>query len=83
MFDLFGISVSEIDEKNKTHAINYMALFLLLEEKGIITNDEYIKARIKTTSLLDQVWQKIVDENKKKFEEEYPGINFMKKIFGD
>ncbi len=81
--DLFGVTPSQVDESNKAHVINNMAIVLLLIEKGIITNDELDKARTKATHIIDQVWAAKQEQARKEFDEEHPGArDFFQKITG-
>ncbi len=83
MFDLFGVSSESLDKSNKEHIINVIALLLLLVEKGIITDDEFCKMRIRAISVVDQIWQKQVEEKRKQLKEENPSLDsFFGKIFG-
>lgn len=80
---LFGVMAHDLNDSNKAHVINNMAVALLLIEKGIITDDELDKARQKATHIIDQIWTAKQDEAAKNFEEEHPGVrDFFQKITG-
>lgn len=55
----------KMNEANQAHATNYFAIFIALEEKGIITREEYERAKIKSTSLMEQEFAKKRDETRK------------------
>ncbi len=78
--DLSGVTPSQVNEVNKAHVINNMAIALLLIEKGIITDDELDKARNQATHIIDQIWTANQDQARKEFEEEHPGMHDFFKL---
>ncbi len=77
--DLFGVTPLQVDESNKAHVINNMAIAILLIEKGIISGDELDKARNQATHIIDQVWAAKQEQARKEFDEEHPGA---RELFG-
>lgn len=55
MFE-YLLCMQKLDESNKAHTINLAALLLLLESKGIITEEEFQHARAVATGPIDQHW---------------------------
>ncbi len=59
MFNLFsGISAENFNQSNQAHAVNWLALAIVLVEKGILSVDEFEKARVKATHLVEQEFAK-------------------------
>ncbi len=56
------------------HAIQYLALVLLLVEKGIITDDELDRSRARATQLVDQIVAQQKEEAKNEFKTQHPGV---------
>lgn len=56
LISLLRDTASEINQSNQAHAVNHLTLFLLLIEKGIITNEEAEQARIQATHIVEQEW---------------------------
>lgn len=81
--DLFSVTPSQVNEANQAHAINHLALAMLLIEKGIITDDELDKARTQATHIVEQAWAEKRERAKEEFDEEHPGVRDMfQKITG-
>jgi hypothetical protein len=80
MFDLFGVDPAKVDEANQQHAINFLALAILLVEKGVITDAEFVEARLRATHCVEQEWAAKRDEARREFAEEYPNLA---KFLGD
>ncbi len=74
MFDLFAPAPQAIDEANKCHAINYTAILIALETKGVITQEEYKKALVQATHIVDQLWAEKREEAVREFAEKYPNV---------
>lgn len=81
MFDLFGENLVEhCNQLSKTQAVNYVALALLLIEKGVITEGELLRARARATHQVDQIFAEKQAEADREFSEKYP--SFAKLIGG-
>lgn len=81
--DIFGPSIQQFQDSHVHHATNYLALALLLIEKGIITDDDLDRARTQATHIIDQVVAQKQEEAQKEFDAEHPGVREMfGKIFG-
>ncbi len=48
----------KMNEANQAHAVNYLAIVIALEKKGILTMDEYERAKILATSVVEQEFAK-------------------------
>ena len=57
----------QINESNKQHATNLLALMIILFDKGIISQDELDKSTSKATHIIDQEWAKNKKNIIKKF----------------
>lgn len=75
--DLFGPSLQQVRESHIHHATNYIALVLLLVEKGVITDDELGKARTRATHMIDQVVAEQREEAIAEYDKEHPGVRAM------
>ncbi len=72
-----------INESNQTHCVNYITIMIALLEKGIVSEEDLEKARIKATHIVDQEWAKKQEEAQKTLNALYPGLGkFLGKIFG-
>lgn len=52
----------KMNEANQAHAVNYMAIVIALVNKGILTMDEYERAKVQATSLVEQEFAQKRDE---------------------
>ena len=50
-----GVTAEHLERVNKCHAISITAMFNLLVDKGIITFDEFVAARMEATHEIDQL----------------------------
>lgn len=50
--------IRRINEANLDHIINYSATANVLQDKGIITLEEYKESKVKITATADQEWAK-------------------------
>ena len=73
-----GVSAEQLNKTNHAHMVNYLALALVLFEKGIISPDEIEKAKPLATHIVDQELSRQREEQEKEFNEKYPG---MRKLF--
>lgn len=69
---MFGITASAFNQANQAHAVNYIAIALLLQEKGIIDYADLERAHIQATHLVEQEWA-----SKKEAAEECPGAHAL------
>lgn len=80
---LFGITPEQINESNKAHAINYVAILIVLTDKGIISADEFVFAKVRATSIVDQEFAEKRENAEREFDEEHPGArDLLKAITG-
>lgn len=79
MFDLFGVTPSQVNEALKVHSVNYATVILLLVEKGIVSDEEVVRARIQATHAVDQILAQKQEEVDAEFDEQHPGV---RKLFG-
>lgn len=59
-----GIDPNKLNEANQAHAVNYIAIVIALEKKGILTMEEYEEAKILATSVVEQEFAKKRDNAK-------------------
>ena len=83
--ELFGgVTAAQVDESNKAHAANAIAIVGVLVEKGICTQEEMQAAVIKATAMVDQAWAEKREAAEKEFDEKHPGLRDMfKRLWGD
>lgn len=76
MFDsLFGgVSSEDINRSNQAHAINAIAIMIVMVDKGLVTDEELMAARVKATQYVDQEWARKREESEKEFDEKHPGL---------
>jgi len=79
MFDLFGVTPSQVNEALMVHSVNYATIVTLLIEKGIATPEEIVAARVRATSMVDQVAAEKQEETDREFDEQHPGV---RQLFG-
>ena len=53
--DLFGPSFQQLEDSHLHHATNFLALAMLLIEKGVITDEELDRTKTQATHLIDQL----------------------------
>ena len=83
MFDdvVTSFNLEKVAEAQREQAANFLALALILMEKGIITNEEYRKARVRATSIIDQAAAEKTVQCKKEFAERNPTIQKFMDLF--
>ncbi len=62
------------DKQFKTLSALICTLITILVEKGIMTNEEFDINLVKSNQRLDQLFQEVKEEERKKLEKEYPDI---------
>ena len=77
MFDLFGADPRKIDQANQSHAVNFIALALVLFDKGIMTSKEFDDALLKATHIVEEEWARKREEVERDFDEKYPNARKM------
>lgn len=82
MFDPFSVSHEYVDHVHLESCINSSAVLFLLIEKGIATEEEFLKMRLKVQPMVEQTFQKKREEQQKQFEEDHPSAGLFKKMFG-
>ena len=55
----------KMNEANQAHAVNYIAIVIALEKKGILTMEEYEEAKFLATSVVEQEFAQKRDEANK------------------
>ena len=89
MFDLleetFGSSTtSQLRNAIYGNTASVAALSAILVRKGIMTEEEFTKARASALATADQLVAKVDEEAEKEFDEKHPGVrDFFKKIVPD
>lgn len=74
MFDFLGATSEQVNQSNQAHAVNYLALALVLIDKGIMSYDDIRDAVVRATHLVEQEWAMKKEEAIKDLEQEYPGV---------
>jgi len=69
--------VSDSAEPFKELTINIATLTQLLVEKGLFTGDEFVRTKIRCTSMVDQLWSEITDRQVERFFEANPELEFL------
>lgn len=59
----------KLQESFRNQMIRHLALVKVLQEKGILTQEEYDRSLLQSTSLFDQCFAEVLDEEKNKEEE--------------
>jgi hypothetical protein len=83
MVDLLGTKPSEIRQCFRSNAENMLALLTILNEKGLVTQEEWDSAHARAVSSLDQ---HLAEERQKAYEsmgdDEKKVADFMNRILG-
>lgn len=61
------VDKEKFHEWNQYHIANHIALYSLLIKKGVITQDEFDRERIKATQAIDQEWARKIEQEKMEF----------------
>ena len=72
-----GITRGEVREMGMSQAAGTLALVILLIERGIITEDDYQRARIRATSEVEQAAAAVSEDRRRAYDEEHPGVREM------
>lgn len=84
MFDLFAPTRSEIRKSHLEFCTTNLAIVMLLVEKGVCTEDEYIAMRIKATHYIEQLDAKRTEEAMNDPDNKAAQVmNSLNKLFGD
>lgn len=79
-----GVSADLVNESNKAHAVNAVAIMDILISKGICTQEDINVALVKATALIDQAWAEKREAAEREFDEKHPGLRDMfKRLWGD
>jgi TPP-dependent pyruvate/acetoin dehydrogenase alpha subunit len=80
---MFGPTHSQLDSIAQKLEAEILALYLVLEEKGIVTHAEVSRARARAVSMVDQAVAHQKAEALKEFSEQYPeAYQMLTKVFG-
>lgn len=76
MFDPFGggVSAEQLKHVHLEGCISTTAIMMLLVEKGIATEEEFCKMRLRAQPIVEQEMQRKQDELQKQFEEDNPEL---------
>lgn len=85
MSDQYEGDVREIiDKSNIEHSTSILALITVLIDKGVFTEDEFVRQRVRSGANIDQIWQQKRDQQFKDLEDTDPKMaKILKFLMGE
>ena len=82
MVDLFGPTQGQLQEVAKALAASDLALWMALEEKGLLTAEDITKHQARALALIDQGYEQQIRERNAEALRENPGWAILAKLCG-
>lgn len=79
-----GPDPDKLNQANMVHATNVLAVLIVLEEKGLLTMEEFTKAQMQATHIVEQQFAQKREDAEREFDEQHPGVrDMLKRMFGE